>query len=62
DFGGQSPLCAPCAMRDIKQKKNRERNVFGSDRKQPFCPNRINRKLIIVSCITVSIIHLPGLA
>ncbi|PLC37629.1 hypothetical protein C0Q87_11080 [Klebsiella aerogenes] len=73
DFGGQSPgvqraaatgrpLCAPCAMRDIKQKKNRERNVFGSDRKQPFCPNRINRKLMIVSCITASIIHLPGLA
>jgi len=39
DFGGQSPgvqraaatgrpLCAPCAMRDITQKKYRERNLL----------------------------------
>ncbi|KUQ14213.1 hypothetical protein AWI09_21000, partial [Klebsiella aerogenes] len=28
DFGGQSPLCAPCAMRAITQKKYRERNVL----------------------------------
>ncbi|KPS33236.1 hypothetical protein DMS80_21215 [Klebsiella variicola] len=28
DFGGQSPLCAPCAMRVITQKKYRERNVL----------------------------------
>ncbi|KLE43140.1 hypothetical protein YA21_00105 [Klebsiella aerogenes] len=52
DFGGQSPgvqgavatgrpLCAPCAMRDITQKKYRERNVLGINTKHMFSPTKI---------------------
>ncbi|PYZ45521.1 hypothetical protein DNK66_06350 [Klebsiella aerogenes] len=51
DFGGQSPgvqgvaatgrpLCAPCAMRDITQKKYRERNVLGINTKHMFSPTK----------------------
>ncbi|KUQ16059.1 hypothetical protein AWI09_03240 [Klebsiella aerogenes] len=51
DFGGQSPgvqgaaatgrpLCAPCAMRAITQKKYRERNVLGINTKHIFSPTK----------------------
>ncbi|PJX57742.1 DNA helicase [Klebsiella variicola] len=66
DFGGQSPgvqraaatgrpLCAPCAMRAITQKKYRERNVLGINTKHMFFPNQNRCKPI-----TVSMVFLPG--
>ncbi|OQR43615.1 hypothetical protein BW261_18525 [Klebsiella aerogenes] len=69
DFGGQSPgvqraaatgrpLCAPCAMRDITQKKYWERNMFGNSTEQPLFQERNHCKLITVS--THGAVCLPG--
>ena len=69
DFGGQSPgvqraaatgrpLCAPCAMKDITQKKYRERNVLGNSTEQPLFQERHHCKLITVS--THGAVCLPG--
>ena len=51
DFAGRSPgvqgaaatgrpLCAPCAIRDIAQKKYRERNLPGNNIEQTLFPGR----------------------
>ncbi|WP_049053474.1 hypothetical protein, partial [Klebsiella aerogenes] len=40
------PLCAPCAMKDITQKKYRERNVLGNSTEQPFIQERNSCKVI----------------
>ena len=60
DFAGRSPgvqgaaatgrpLCAPCTMSDITQKKYRERNLSGNNREHRFFQGRHCCKPIIVS-------------
>ena len=58
DFAGRSPgvqgatgrpLCAPCTMSDITQKKYRERNLPGNNRKHRFFQGRHCCKPITVS-------------